>query len=236
MPGHGNPAQKSRTSPAILSSSASLADVLGHAAEPAGDLRHLRLLHAARRAPTACRGAGRSGRTACAGRPAPCCSCTRGRRGRAPSRAPCPVIPRGVTSIRIRWLSVPPETSLKPRPASASASARAFATIWCAYALNSSVRRFLQRDRDAGGRVVVRPALQAGEHRLVDRLRHLLLAQQHGAARPAQRLVRRRRDDVGVRDRRRVRAAGDQARDVRDVHQQVRARPRRRSPATPRSR
>jgi hypothetical protein len=44
----------------------------------------------------------------------------------------------------------------------------------------------------------------------------------HGAARPSQRLVRGRRDDVGVRDRRRVRPAGDEACDVGDVRRQDR--------------
>ena len=85
------------------------------------------------------------------------------------------------------------------------------------------LRRLVQRDRDAGGGVVVRTTLQAGEDRLVDRGRVLAVAHEHRAARTAQRLVRRRRDDVGVADRRRVRAADDQAGDVRDVGDQQRA-------------
>ena len=49
------------------------------------------------------------------------------------------------------------------------------------------------------------------------------LAHDHAAARAAQRLVRRRRDDVGDADRRRVRAAGDEPGDVRDVGGEDRA-------------
>ena len=44
----------------------------------------------------------------------------------------------------------------------------------CAYFLNASVAASLQRHRDARRRVVVRAALQAGEHRLVDGARVLL--------------------------------------------------------------
>jgi hypothetical protein len=42
-------------------------------------------------------------------------------------------------STSIRWLSVPPDTSRRPWPASASASADALRTIWWAYSLNSGV-------------------------------------------------------------------------------------------------
>ena len=49
-------------------------------------------------------------------------------------------------------------------------------------------------------------------------LRVLCLAQDQPAARAAQRLVRRRRDDVGVRHRRRIHAAGDESGEVRHVH------------------
>jgi hypothetical protein len=62
-------------------------------------------------------------------------------------------------------------------------------------------RGFLERDRDAGRGVVMRAALQAGEHRAVDRLLMLGLAHQHAAARAAQGLVRRRRHDVRDGDR-----------------------------------
>ena len=61
------------------------------------------------------------------------------------------------------------------------------------------------------------PPWRPGNTALVDRLLMRRLAHQHAAARAAQRLVRRRRDDVRDRDRRGMRAAGDQAGDVRDV-------------------
>ena len=49
------------------------------------------------------------------------------------------------------------------------------------------------------------------------------LAQHQPAARPAQRLVRRRRNEIGVRHRARVHAPGHQSRDVRHVHEEQRA-------------
>ncbi len=84
-------------------------------------------------------------------------------------------------------------------------------------------RRFLEADRLGRDDVHQRSALHAGEHRAIEILRVALAAQHHAAARAAQRLVRRRRDEVGVRHRARVHAAGDQAGDVRHVHHQRRA-------------
>ena len=49
------------------------------------------------------------------------------------------------------------------------------------------------------------------------------LAQDEPAARPAQRLVRRRRDDVRVRHRRRIHARRDESGEVRHVHHEDRA-------------
>ena len=67
-----------------------------------------------------------------------------------------------------------------------------------------------------------RAALDAREDGLVELLAELcILAEDHAAARAAQRLVRRRRDDVGVRDRARVKASGDEAGDVRNVDHEV---------------
>ena len=98
----------------------------------------------------------------------------------------------------------------------------------------SSVRRWrsrkqlargdLQRDGLGGDHVLQRAALLAGEHRRVDLLRVLLLAEDHPGARAAERLVGRRRDDVGAElDRVRVQARGDQAGEVRHVDHQQRA-------------
>jgi hypothetical protein len=44
--------------------------------------------------------------------------------------ATLPVRPLAKTSISMRWLSVPPETSRHPSPMSVAASAFAFFTIW----------------------------------------------------------------------------------------------------------
>ncbi|ABA53161.1 hypothetical protein BURPS1710b_A2107 [Burkholderia pseudomallei 1710b] len=85
-------------------------------------------------------------------------------------------------------------------------------------------QRLAERHRLAGDHVHQRAALQAGEHRRVDLLRDLLVVGQHeAAARAAQRLVRRRRDDVRVFDRVRMAARGDHAGDMRHVDHQLRA-------------
>ena len=78
-----------------------------------------------------------------------------------------------------------------------------------------------QGHRLGGDRVHQRPALLAGEDRFVDRFRVLLAAEDHAAARAAERLVDRRRDDVGVLDRVGVLAGGDQAGEVRHVDHQL---------------
>ena len=78
------------------------------------------------------------------------------------------------------------------------------------------------RDGDRGGRVVVRATLQAREDGLVDLLRELLAFahEDHAAARAAQRLVRRRRDELGIRHRARMQSRrdepGDERHDERD--------------------
>ena len=79
----------------------------------------------------------------------------------------------------------------------------------------------MQRHRLGRDHVHQRTALGEREHRLVDPLRQLRAAEDHAAARPAQHLVRGGADHVGVRHRRRYRAAGDQADDVRGVDHQV---------------
>ena len=67
-----------------------------------------------------------------------------------------------------------------------------------------------------------RPALQAGEHRRVDLLRHVLVVgEDQPAARTAQRLVRGRRDYMRMRDRRRMRAARDEPGEMRHVDHQI---------------
>src|SRR3989304_3330663 len=44
-----------------------------------------------------------------------------------------PMTPLLVTSMRMRWLSVPPVMSVNPRSRSSAARARALVTIWWAY-------------------------------------------------------------------------------------------------------
>ena len=67
-----------------------------------------------------------------------------------------------------------------------------------------------------------RPALQAGEHRRVDLLAEfLVVGEDEAAARAAQRLVRGRGHDMGVRERARMRAAGDEAGEMRHVDHQL---------------
>ena len=85
------------------------------------------------------------------------------------------------------------------------------------------LHRFLEADRLGGDDVHQRAALHSGKDDFVDRLRELGLGQNHPGARPAQRLVRRRSHNVRVRHRRRMRAAGDQSREMRHVDQKERA-------------
>ena len=67
-----------------------------------------------------------------------------------------------------------------------------------------------------------RAALQAGEHRRVDLLGELLVVgEDHAAARAAQGLVRGRGDDMGVRERRGMRAARDQPGEMRHVDHEI---------------
>ena len=70
------------------------------------------------------------------------------------------------------------------------------------------LERFAEGDRLGGDNVHQRPALRAGEDRFIDRLgQFLIVGEDQSAARSAQRLMRRRRDDVAVRERIRMRAA-----------------------------
>ena len=124
---------------------------------------------------------------------------------------------------RIRWLSVPPEISVKPRCASASASTLAFATTVCAYSPKAGVAASPSAAAiaasAAGG---VRPAAPGRQ----------LCPGPSRAARGTSGSPRAARaascawssmHHIGVRHRRGVGAAGDQPREVRDVgdHQRV---------------
>ena len=79
----------------------------------------------------------------------------------------------------------------------------------------------LQADGLARDDVHQRAALAAGEDGGVYLLSQLLFAEDDGSARTAQGLVRRRRDDVGVRHGRGVRPAGYKAADMGHVHEHI---------------
>ena len=68
-----------------------------------------------------------------------------------------------------------------------------------------------------------RPALHAGKNNFVDGRRVFGFRQNQSGARAAQRLVRGRGDDLRVRHRRRMRAAGNQSGEVRHIDQVDRA-------------
>ncbi len=86
------------------------------------------------------------------------------------------------------------------------------------------LQRLAERHRLRRDHMHQRSALQAREHRRVDLLGEVfLVGQDHAAARTAQGLVGGRRHHMGMGERARMRAAGDQAGEVRHVDQQERA-------------
>ena len=118
---------------------------------------------------------------------------------------------------------MPPLTSRNPSADSAAASRLALATI-CRLVLGERrLHRFLEAHRLGRDDVHQRPALDAREHRAIEILLVLRAAQDHAAARAAQRLVRGGGDEVGVRHRARVHVRGDQTGDVRHVGDDRRA-------------
>ena len=103
--------------------------------------------------------------------------------------------------------------------------------------LEVGLQRLAEGDGLGGDDVHQRAALQAGEHRRVDLLADLLvIGQHHAGARAAQRLVRRGGDDMGVRQRARMQARGDQAGEMRHVDHEIGADASRRSGGSARSR
>ena len=87
--------------------------------------------------------------------------------------------------------------------------------------------RLRHRDREADGLrrdgVHQRTALHAGEVRAVELRRVLLAAEHEPGARPGERLVARRRDEVAVRHRARMDPGRDETGEVRHVAHQERA-------------
>src|SRR5579884_3673715 len=88
--------------------------------------------------------------------------------------------------------------------------------------LEFRLHALVQHHRLGGDGVVVRAALGAGEHRLVDRVGVLGLAEDHAAPGTAHRLVGGEGDEVRMRHRARMRTAGHQPGEVGHVDQQVR--------------
>ena len=117
---------------------------------------------------------------------------------------------------------MPPETMRKPSAARAAASALRVHDDIGGVLAEGRLPGLEERDRLRRDHVHERPALEPREHRLVDRGRVLLAAQDRSRPRAAQGLVRREGHDVGVRHRRRVCTTGDQPRDVGRVDEQQR--------------
>ena len=82
------------------------------------------------------------------------------------------------------------------------------------------IGRFLEAHRFGRDDVHQRAALRAGKRDAVEFLGELLLAQYQAAARSAQRLVRGGGNEIRVRHRARMHAAGHESRDVRHVHEE----------------
>ena len=134
--------------------------------------------------------------------------------------AALPVSFFGLRSTSIRWVSVPPETSATPPLTSVSPSALALSITRLDVELVVGLQRLAEGDRLGGDDVHQRAALEAGEHCRVDLLADLLVVGEHHAgARTAQRLVRRGGDDMGMRQRARMQAGGDQPGEMRHVDQ-----------------
>ena len=83
--------------------------------------------------------------------------------------------------------------------------------------LKLRAHRLLERHGNRRGGAVVRAALQAWEHRLIEGLGVLRPAQDHPAARPPQRLVRSRSYHIYVRHRTGMHPGGHQPGNMRDV-------------------
>ena len=132
-------------------------------------------------------------------------------------------MPRGVTSTSIKWLSVPPLTSLRPPASSASARAFALSMIWRPYVLNSGRRASREANRFAGDDVHQRPALDAREHAAVDRFAVFFFRQAQTGARAAQCFVRGGGHEIGDRHGAVVQAGGDETGVVGHIDHQLRA-------------
>ena len=137
--------------------------------------------------------------------------------------ATLPVRPFEKTSTSIRWLSVPPRHEPEAGIGQAGGEPPGVGDDLLLVVRRTRLERFLEADRLGGDDVHQRPALDAGEQRSIEVLGVLRAAQHHAAARAAQRLVRRRGHEVGVRHRARMHLRGDEPGDVRHVGDHRRA-------------
>ena len=88
--------------------------------------------------------------------------------------------------------------------------------------LEVGLQRFAEGHRLAGDDMHQRTALQAGEDRRIDLLGDVrVVRQDEAAARAAQRLVRRRGDDMRVRERRRMHAARHETGEMRHIDEEI---------------
>ena len=116
---------------------------------------------------------------------------------------------------------MPPETIRQPLSAMASQRAAELATTCFLVVLPARLEGLGEGHRLGGDGVHERPALDPGEDRLVDGLGPVAATQDDPAAGAAEGLVGRRRHEMAVGHRRRVKTRGHQPGDVGDVgHEQ----------------
>ncbi len=88
--------------------------------------------------------------------------------------------------------------------------------------LEVGLQRLAEGDGLGGDDMHQRAALKAGEDRRIDLLGDVrVIGQDKAAARAAQGLVRRRGDDMGVREGRGMHAAGDEAGEMRHIDEEI---------------
>ncbi len=122
-----------------------------------------------------------------------------------------------------RCVSVPPVSTSSP-PLLQRGRERVGIRPHCALVVAERLGRGDPEARRLGrDHVVERPALHAGEHRAVDRLRVLLATQDEPGTRAGERLVRRRGDEVAVLDGVRLQPRGDEPGEVSHVAEEQRA-------------
>ena len=136
--------------------------------------------------------------------------------------ATLPVRRFGRRSTSIRWVSVPPETMSKPRRLQRFGQRLGVFDDVLRVKLEVGPQRLAERHRLGGDDMHQRAALQAREDRRIDLLRQLLVVgEDEAAARAAQRLMRGRGHDMGMRERAGMHAARDEAGEMRHVDHEI---------------